>query len=253
MLYRFIEAKLPEIQRLREQETKGKNTGYFACQRPDFAAALTMPGPSIIAEYKRASPSKGIINDSISPEIAAAEFHRAGASAFSVLTEEKFFGGSLSFLNHFAATGLPVLRKDFIFDPLQVEQTAQTTAAAVLLIVRVIKKISLLKKLVSLSFSLGLEPVVEIFSARELYLARQAEARTILVNNRDLDSLEIDLGLSRMLILEKKPDEIWICASGIDKSIQVREFYGLGFEAFLIGTSLMSTASPGEKLKELCA
>ncbi len=253
MLYRFIKAKIPEIQYLREREIQGRNTGFFAGSRPDFASALTMPGPSIIAEYKRASPSKGIINDSISPESAAAEFLSAGASAFSVLTEEKYFGGSLSFLNHFAATGLPVLRKDFIFDPLQVEQTAQTPAAAVLLIVRVIKEISLLKELVNLSFSLGLEPVVEIFSGRELYLARQAEARTLLVNNRDLDSLEIDLDLSSMLIRKKKPGEIWICASGIDKSTQVREFYGLGFEAFLIGTSLMSAASPGDKLRELCA
>jgi len=252
MLSRFIRAKTGEIQRLRKLKAAGGKLMEYAGERPDFVQAVSGPGPAIIAEYKRASPSRGMINDGLPPERAAREFLKGGAAAFSVLTEEDFFRGSLEFLNIFAGQGLPVLRKDFIFDPLQVEETAGTPASALLLIVRVIQDPKLLQELVRQCFGLGLEPVVEIFAPDELDLARQAGARIILVNNRDLDTLSVDLELSRRLAGKKDSGEVWICASGIDNSGQVKEFLRLGYDAFLVGTGVMSAGSPGAKIRELC-
>ncbi|WP_291321640.1 indole-3-glycerol-phosphate synthase [Desulfonatronospira sp.] len=251
MLDKFIQAKSEELQQLREQKAKGKMPAAYQGRRPDFRQAVTGPGPDVIAEYKRASPSKGVINLSLTPQKAVQEFITGGAAAFSVLTEEKYFQGSLEYLEVFAGHGLPVLRKDFIFDHLQVEQTAATPASALLLIARVVKDLGLLSDLIRMSFGCSLEPVVEIFSAGELDMARYAGARTIMVNNRDLNRLTVDLDMSRSLVPQKKPQEVWICASGIDNSSQVDELHGLGFDAFLIGTSIMSCASPGEKIKGL--
>ena len=251
MLDKFMQAKAGELKTLRELKAGDGTLEEFKGPRPGFRQALEAPGPVIIAEYKRASPSRGIINESLSPQKAVQEFVSGGAGAFSVLTEEEYFGGSLEYLDIFAGHGVPVLRKDFIFDFLQVEQTASTPASALLLIARVVNDPGLLSDLIRVSRSYNLEPVVEIFEPGELDMVRQAGADIIMVNNRDLDRLTVDLDMSRSLVLQKKPQEVWICASGIDNSAQVDELYGLGFDAFLIGTSIMSCDQPGEKLKEL--
>lgn len=251
MLEKFIQAKAGELKGLQEQKAQGNMPEIYQGRRPDFRQAITSPGPAIIAEYKRSSPSKGVINESLSPQNAVQEFMAGGAAAFSVLTEKDYFGGRLEYLEVFAGQGVPVLRKDFIFDHLQVEQTACTPASALLLIARVVKDLGLLADLIRVSRSYNLEPVVEIFAPRELDMVRQAGADTIMVNNRDLDKLTVDLNMSRSLVPQKKSREVWICASGIDNSVHVDELHGLGFDAFLIGTSIMSCASPGEKLKGL--
>ncbi|MFW5731249.1 MAG: indole-3-glycerol-phosphate synthase [Desulfonatronovibrionaceae bacterium] len=251
MLDKFIKAKQGEIIRLQELEKAGTMPLPVQGGRQDMFQALAGPGPAVIAEYKRASPSRGLINPGLSPAMAAEMFMDKKAAAVSVLTEEDHFQGSLEYLKDFAFTGLPLLRKDFIFDPLQIRQTAATNAAGVLLIVRVVKCSELLRRLTGLGMDLGLEPVVEVFSRDEVKAARQAGARTILVNNRDLDSLKVDLEVSRQLIRGKQDREVWICASGIETKTQIKEFSALGFDAFLIGTSIMSSPDPGEKLKEL--
>ncbi len=251
MLDKFVQAKARELKALRELKAGGGTLEVYKGPRPGFREALTGPGPAIIAEYKRSSPSRGIINDSFSPQNAAQDFMAGGAAAFSVLTEEEYFQGSLDYLDIFAGLGVPVLRKDFIFHYLQVEQTAATPASALLLIARVVKDLGLLTDLMRLSRSYNLEPVVEIFAPGELDMVRHAGADIIMVNNRDLDRLTVDLDMSRRLVPQKKPQEVWICASGIDNSAQVDELHGLGFDAFLIGTSIMSCDRPGEKLKEL--
>ncbi len=251
MLETFIQAKSEELKQLREQKAQGRMPEIYQGRRPDIRQALTGPGPAIIAEYKRASPSKGVINEALTPQKAVQEFMSGGAAAFSVLTEKDYFGGSLEYLEVFAGHGVPVLRKDFIFDYLQVEQTAATPVSALLLIARVVKDLGLLADLIRVSRSYNLEPVVEIFAPRELEMVRQAGADTIMVNNRDLDKLTVDLDMSRSLVPQKKPQEVWICASGIDNSDQVNELHELGFDAFLIGTSIMSSAQPGETLKGL--
>ncbi len=253
MLSKFIRAKEMEIQKLRVLADRGELGEEYPGERADFCRALKRVAPGVIAEYKRKSPSRGVINDSLTPEEAAKTFCASGAAAFSVLTEKEHFGGDLGFLNLFAGLGLPVLRKDFIFHPVQVQETATTPASALLLIVRVVRDLESLSQLVRHCLEYNLEPVVEIFESGELDIARKAGARTILVNNRDLDRLTVDLELSRSLIPGKRPKETWICASGIDNARQVKEFVRLGFDGFLVGTSIMSSSRPGEKLRELCA
>ncbi len=251
MLAKFIEAKQKDINILKQQEIQGSLPKPFKGKRPELIKALSRSGAAIIAEYKRASPSAGIINSRLSADVASEMFVRGGARAFSVLTEKKYFQGDPDYLEVFAKHDLPVLRKDFLFHPLQIKETAATRASALLFIVRVIREKELLRELVEISLEYGLEPVVEIFNHEELNLARKSGARVILANNRDLDRLVVDLNISRELIKEKDSTETWICASGIENKHQINEFYYQGFEAFLIGTGIMSSDNPEMKLREL--
>lgn len=253
MLKKFIEAKQEEIKNLQRLAASGKLAPVYEGRKPDFLNALQAPGPAIIAEYKRASPSRGVINADLPAPAAAEMFVRGGAAGFSVLTEEKYFQGHLDYLEIFAAQGLPVLRKDFLFHPLQIRETAAAKASALLLIVRVVENQKLLNELVRTSLEYSIEPVVEIFNHKELTMATQAGARVILVNNRDLDLLKVDLNVSRQLIKNKPAHQTWICASGIESRAQIDEFYDLGFEAFLIGTSIMAAANPQAKLREFAS
>ncbi|MFP4127558.1 MAG: indole-3-glycerol-phosphate synthase [Desulfonatronovibrio sp.] len=251
MLQKFIKAKQEEISLLTRQRTRNNFPQPYQGARPGLMAALSKAGPAVIAEYKKASPSRGAINLAMSAEEAGRIFQEAGAAACSVLTEKVYFQGDINYIESFARLGLPVLRKDFLFHPLQIKETAATRASALLLIVRVVQEQNLLTDLVKRSFEYGIEPVVEIFNAQELEMVRKSGARVILVNNRDLDRMVVDLDISRKLAAGKKDGEIWICASGIDQRSQVREFYALGFDAFLIGTSIMSADDPQAKLREM--
>jgi indole-3-glycerol phosphate synthase len=253
MLERFRQAKAEEIESLRRSRERGDLPQPAPRQRPGFAAHLQSgQGPCIIAEYKRGSPSKGLINDRIQPEEAAGLFADSGAAAISVLTEASSFQGSMDFLQRMSRVGLPLLRKDFIFDPLQVEDTARTPASALLLIARYFhEEPGRLTELLRIASHFGLEPVVEIFDAADLDAARRAEARIIQVNNRDLDSLEVSLETSKALAPQKRPDELWISASGISARQEVEAMGRLGFDACLIGTSIMSHADPGKLLRQL--
>ncbi|MCF8038361.1 MAG: indole-3-glycerol-phosphate synthase [Desulfohalobiaceae bacterium] len=255
MLNRFKEAKQAEIEKLKEQHRAGALPEIFSGQRPSLAKALSPPGQlAIMAEYKPASPSRGVINPDVTPAEMAAVFSRGRAGAVSVLTEESYFQSSLACLGEMQATGLPLLRKDFILDPLQVRQTAATPASALLLIVRMFfYQPEVLAGLHRESARLGLETVVEVFDRQDLEMARRIGARIIQVNNRDLSSLEVDLETSRELIRQKHKDELWISASGISRGEQVREMAGLGFNACLVGTALMAGRDPLGKLKELTA
>lgn len=251
MLKKFMDAKEKEITGLLSLEDRGGLELNLDYPRPDFAEALKKTGPALIAEYKSASPSKGVINSALSASDAVDMFVRGGADAFSVLTEKDYFQGKIDFLEVFASRNIPVLRKDFLFHPAQIKQTAATKAAALLLIVRVVQEQELLNELVRMSFDYKIEPVVEIFNEQELDQARKAGARVILINNRDLDTLVVDLNISKRLAMKKKPDETWICASGIEEKSEIDELHSLGFEAFLIGTSIMSSDNPEMKLRNL--
>lgn len=251
MLERFRKAKAIEIEQLLALKANGEMPAPFAGKRPPFAATLRGLGKNpLIAEYKRASPSKGELNMRTTPEEAAAAYAAAGAGAMSVLTEQEYFKGELSFLERSAGAGLPLLRKDFIFHPLQVEQTAATPASALLLIVRMLDERSL-KELLEQSHHFGLEAVVEIFDEADLALARKAGAEIIQVNNRDLDRLEVNLTVSERLIKQNQSEEFWITASGIEKPEQLTHLLALGFDAALVGSSLMQGGNPGEALQTL--
>jgi len=204
----------------------------------------------VIAEYKRASPSKGAINPDLTPEFVAQAYAHAGAAAISVLTEETYFQGRLAFLEPMSATGLPLLRKDFILDPLQIAATAATRASAVLLIARMLTRGELEECLAS-ARGFGLTGVTEVFDEADLDKASACGATVIQVNNRDLDTLTTDLAVSRRLIGRKEPGQLWISASGLSKRPQLDEIASLGFDAALIGTSLMQHADPGQALSRL--
>lgn len=251
MLDRFRKAKAGEINKLLAIKASGNLPVPYTGKRPPFAASLKSSGKTpLIAEYKRASPSRGDLNLQTSPEEAAAAYAAAGAGAISVLTEEEYFKGELAFLERAARAGLPLLRKDFIFHHLQVEQTAATPASALLLIVRMLDEPGL-KELLKQSRSFGLEAVVEIFDKADLALARSAGAEIIQVNNRDLDSLEVDLAVSERLAGQKQVGEFWITASGIENPEQLARLLALGFDAALVGSSLMQESDPGQALRAL--
>ena len=249
MLERFRRAKAAEITALQELAARGAMPPPLPGPRPPFIETLTRHSPpvAVIAEYKRASPSEGDINLETGPEEAAAAYAAAGAGALSVLTESEYFKGDISYLARMTGPGLPLLRKDFLSHPLQVEYSAATPAAAVLLIARMLDD-EALRELLRRCADFGLCPVTEVFNEQDLRRARAAGASVIQVNNRDLETLRVDTDLSRRLIAGKKAGEFWITASGIRGHDDLRAAAALGFDAALIGTSLMRGGNPGAAL-----
>lgn len=257
-LKKFCTAKYLEVERLRELQTAKLLPEPFKGTRPSFSAALRPSNglPAVIAEYKRASPSCGVINSVLTPESVARQYCDAGAACLSVLTEEHFFQGELDFIDRMAALpGMcPLLRKDFIFDPLQIEATAATRASALLLIVALTPSVSLLRHLCSLAEHFGMEAVFEVFDLSELKLAREAGARLIQVNARNLATLQVCRKQALQLAQkhrERGNDELWIAASGISCTAHLQEAAEAGFNAALVGTSLMSGGEPGKALRRL--
>lgn len=252
MLDKFREAKQLELESLRKNFMEGHLPAVYQGSRPSFVNAIKAKGPgAVIAEFKPASPSKGILRDNLNPMDFADMYAQNGAAAISVLTEHMYFKGTPDFLFMMNQPGVPLLRKDFIFDPLQVAMTASSPASAVLLIARMCDDVDHLRELIEIARMPGLAPVVEIFDQADLDMARSAGADIIQVNNRDLDTLEISLDQGRRFIKQKQDGELWICASGVSEREQVVEMGELGFDAVLIGTCLMEAENPGDKLAEL--
>jgi indole-3-glycerol phosphate synthase len=253
MLNKLVSGKRMELERLRRLREENRLPELASARAPGFARAMeACPGTAVIAEYKRASPSKGIIREDIAPEKAGEVFALAGASAISVLTEESHFQGETGFLSRMGRTGLPLLRKDFILDPLQVRHTASTPASAVLVIAAVFREApEEMAAICRYARDLGLDPVVEITREAELDPARRAGARLIQVNNRDLVTLRVDREASRRLIRERDSMELWISASGIASPEDAAEVRGLGYDACLVGTSIMENRAPGAFLADL--
>ncbi len=257
-LERFHKAKQPEIARLRQLAECGKLAEPYSGIRPDFAAALRRGGAgplAVIAEYKRASPSKGVIRGDLSVEDVAGQYVRGGASCLSILTEEVYFDGKLAFLSqaHETAPETPLLRKDFILDPLQVQATVATPASAQLLIVRLTPQVSVLRQLRETAASHGIASVVEVFDAEDLHLARDSGAEIIQVNARDLQTFAVDRNACLALIREFPPrdGELWIQASGVSKREHLVEARDAGYTAALVGTALMEHEQPGWALAAL--
>ncbi len=207
---------------------------------------------NIIAEIKRASPSKGIINENIDVAAAAREYQNGGAAAISVLTEENFFSGELADLVAVkAAADLPVLRKDFVIDEFQVYESAAAGADAVLLIVAALNADNLGQFLRIGRDELGIDVIVEVHSAEELELAAHIGADIIGVNNRDLHTFEVSLEVSRRLIDQRPDGCIMIAESGISNRSEIDGLYRLGFDGFLIGESLMRSGNVVSDLSRL--
>jgi len=217
----------------------------------DFAAALARDSLNVIAELKKASPSRGVIRADFDPVSLARTLEAAGATALSVLTEEEFFQGDLKYMRAArAAVGVPVLRKDFIVDPWQVWEARATDADSFLLIVAGLSD-ELLSELLVLGRELGMEALVEVHTREELARALSAGARIIGVNNRDLRTLEVRPKTADELI-EVIPDEcIAICESGLRTRDDLVRLRAAGFDAFLIGEHLMAQPDPAAALRVL--
>jgi indole-3-glycerol phosphate synthase len=217
----------------------------------DFSAALCRDGINVIAELKPASPSRGVLRDPFDPAALAKTLEPAGAVALSVLTEPEFFSGSLKNMRDARKeVALPVLRKDFVFDPWQVYESRANDADSFLLIVAALGD-GLLRELVDMGRGLGMEPLVEVHTSEELDRALTAGSRIVGVNNRDLKTLSVRVETSFELISRIPDDCIAISESGLrtlDDLLRLRE---AGFDAFLIGEQLMIASDPGAALAQL--
>ncbi|MGB8523809.1 MAG: indole-3-glycerol phosphate synthase TrpC [Candidatus Acidiferrales bacterium] len=217
----------------------------------DFPSALTGPGVRIIAELKKASPSRGIIRSDFAPALLAADLERAGATALSVLTEEDFFSGSLGDLKEAGrVTKIPILRKDFILDPWQVWETRAAGADSFLLIAAVLDD-ETFRALLALGRSLEMEPLVEVHSRQELERVLSAGAKIIGVNNRDLQDFSVHLKTSIELVRDIPEDCIAVSESGLRTREDLVRLSEAGFDAFLIGERLMQQDHPGHALRAL--
>jgi indole-3-glycerol phosphate synthase len=211
-----------------------------------------IPAIKIIAEFKRKSPSRGIIRADLSPVEAANCYERGGACAISVLTDDEFFGGSIDDLAAVrSSTRLSILRKDFIIDPIQIYEAAATGADAVLLIGAILENDQLAQLRALAEEELGLDALIEVHSMNEMERAQSIGAKLIGVNNRNLRTFEVSLDVSEQLIAQAPRDAVMVSESGLHTSDQLRRLQALGFHGFLVGETLMQAADPAEALREL--
>jgi len=253
VLDQILEARLLEVEHRKRvlPETALKYGVKAATPLRDFSAAIAKPGINILAELKPASPSRGVIRDPFDPVALATSFEAAGAVALSVLTEAEFFRGSLKNLRDARKSiQLPVLRKDFIFDPWQVWETRANDADSFLLIVAVLRQQQLIE-LIALGRELGMEPMVEVHTSEELTRAIAAGAKIIGVNNRNLRTFEVRVETSLELIDQIPEDCIAVSESGIRSAAELAKLHAAGFDAFLVGSSLMLASDPAAALSEL--
>lgn len=217
----------------------------------DFLAGVLRGKPGIIAEFKRSSPSRGVINNQKDPVKQASAYESGGAHAISVLTEEDYFHGSLEDLKRIAdACSLPVLRKDFIFERYQLLEARCWGASAALLIVRVLGR-ERLAELVTEAFHLGLQPLVEVGNEDELEIALELAAPLIGINNRDLDTLVVDTETTFRLLKMVPEGQLIVGESGLKTERDVQSLFQQGISAVLIGESLMRSDDPAAMIRSL--
>jgi indole-3-glycerol phosphate synthase len=218
----------------------------------DLAKALKSDGISLIAEIKRASPSKGMLNPNLDPVVLAKTYASCGAAAISVLTEENYFLGSGQDLEAVknALPHIPVLRKDFILDPYQLYEARAWGADAVLLIVAILDD-SELKELITVSHKLGMHCLLEVHNEDELERALQYYARLIGINNRNLDTLEVDINVTKELRPLIPPGRLVVSESGIKGREDIEKLKAWGVDAALIGEALVTAEDVPARIKEL--
>jgi indole-3-glycerol phosphate synthase len=220
--------------------------------RRPFAETLARPGRvNVIAEHKRRSPSRGSIREDLAPSDVARRYAEAGAAALSVLTEPESFGGCLAHLVEArSSVTLPVLRKDFVVDAWQLWEARAAGADAALLVVAGLDAAAL-PSLLAAAREAGLETLVEVHDRAELDRALAAGAAVVGVNNRDLRTLEVRLETSLALAPDIPDHVVAVAESGLRTGAEVRRLRDAGFDAFLVGESLMSSPDPGAALRGL--
>jgi indole-3-glycerol phosphate synthase len=224
-----------------------------ACARRDFRAALMAAAPAIIAEVKKASPSKGVLSTDFAPARIAAAYEAGGAAAISVLTDEVFFQGSLADLESArAAVRVPVLRKDFTIAPEHVVQAAAHGADAILLIAAILTEREI-RDFREAAARYRMAALVEVHDRRELCVAIAAGSDIIGVNNRNLATFEVTLETSLRLAEFMPSDAVLVSESGIHDAGDIARLRAAGYHAFLVGEHLMKSSDPAAALKKLVA
>jgi indole-3-glycerol phosphate synthase len=250
ILDKIIETKKEEVAQLKKEVTQAQLQKKIAGLEPcrDFGKALRSTSCNIIAEVKCASPSRGSLIADFDPVGIAGIYEKNYAAAISVLTDEKYFSGHKSYLMQIRRkVKLPLLRKDFIIDPIQIYETRAIGADAILLIVRALGK--KLSDFILLSVELGLSPLVEVHTQEELDLALDAGAEIIGINNRNLDTFVTDIETSRRLKTRIPENKIVVAESGIRERKDIESLMQVGINAFLIGEHLITAPAIGGKLR----
>lgn len=253
VLGRIMAESRDRAARLRADALAIESRASSAPASPPFASSLRRDRLAVIAEIKRRSPSKGDINPALVPDAQARAYAAGGAAAISVLTEPLHFGGQLHDIAHArVAARLPVLRKDFIIDALQIAEARAAGASAVLLIARALAP-SELRDLAAAAQSYDIEALVEVRSEDEMERALSLPVQTIGVNSRDLETLEIDRTVSARLLPLIPPDRIAVAESGIATAADGSSYAALGADAVLVGSALSASRDPSALVAELAA
>lgn len=245
----FLE-RIVASRRAAVEELRGRSFGDGPPVR-DFRAALVAPGISVIAEIKRASPSKGELDMSIDPAALAKIYEGGGARALSVLTEPEFFKGTADDLAAArAATSLPVLWKDFLVDAVQIDAARDGGADAVLVIVRIVSDEELRRYLDRIAQH-AMTAFVEVYDERDLERALEADAEVIGVNHRDLETFDEDPTATKRLRPLIPDSVVLVASSAISTRDDVEQLEAIGVDAMLIGESLVRSGDPAAKIREL--
>lgn len=250
ILDEILEAKHEEVERLRRRRDRLEAAAAEAPPPRDFTGSLRAGDTvSVVAEFKRRAPSAGDLAPDADPAEVGRRYAGCGASALSVLTDERWFGGSLDDLAAAReASGLPVLRKDFVVDPVQLLEARTAGADAVLLILRALDR-GALEELLAAAGELGLDVLAEAHDEAEVETAVEAGAEVVGVNARDLTSFAVDLELSERLVSGVPADRVAVAESGIRGEADVRRMASAGADAVLVGGWLMSAGA--EAVEEL--
>ncbi|HSH30333.1 MAG TPA: indole-3-glycerol phosphate synthase TrpC [Thiohalobacter sp.] len=257
ILTRILARKAEEVAERRQRRPLAELEAGLACAPAvrGFAAALEARiragRAAVIAEIKKASPSRGVLRADFDPAAIAASYARHGAACLSVLTDIDFFQGADDYLQQ-ARTGcpLPVLRKDFMLDPYQVVEARAIGADCILLIVAALED-ARMQELAAQAQALGMDVLVEVHDAAELERALNLPCRLIGINNRDLRSFDVNLGTTLELLSGIPGDRLVVTESGIHTPADVARLREHGVHAFLVGEAFMRAQEPGEKLAEL--
>ena len=255
VLEKIITVKRREVAELKKNgldAVRSKFAGVVRGERRSLKKALaqTAAAPNIIAEIKKASPSAGLLRDDFDPIELAKDYQQGGAAAISVVTDNPFFQGSLDWLAQVRPlVNLPILRKEFIVDPIQIKESRIAGADAILLIAAVLSE-SELKEFQLLAAELDLECLVEVRDLEDAVKVCAAGAPLVGINNRDLGDFSIDLNTSINLLKDLPETSLIVSESGIENSADIKKLQSAGINAFLIGTSLVKAGKNRQKLLE---
>lgn len=253
ILDKILSKKRPEVEQSKRTMPVAALKEKIARRRPsaDFAASLRNEGIKLIAEVKKASPSKGILRPELDPVDLARTYETGGAAAISILTEVNYFQGKLEYLEAIKeAVNVPLLRKDFIYDEYQIYESAAYGADAVLLITAMLhpEQLGILQ---DISHNLGLNCLVEVHNEMELMTALLADARIIGINNRDLSTFNVDTNTTRRLRMLIPQEQIVVSESGIHDRDDMRKMKECKVNAVLVGEALVTAEDIPAKMKEL--